>query len=81
MRPDFQSVMALVLDHLTELANKTPDLNLDLDHIAVAGVTMGGYYTLRAATYPRIRACISVDPFYSLWALALTRMPQWYAKL
>ena len=81
MRPDFEVVVGRVLDHLTEITVRNPDYGLDLDRIAVAGVTMGGYYALRAATDPRIRACISVDPFYSLWDLALTRMPQWYANL
>lgn len=81
MRPDFEVVAGHVLDHLAQLADDNPEYALDLDHIAVAGVTMGGYYALRAATDSRIHACVSVDPFYSLWTLALTRMPQWYAML
>lgn len=81
MRPDFETVTSGVLDYLTDLASKNPDYDLDLDRVAVAGVTMGGYYALRAATDSRIHACVSVDPFYSLWSLALTRMPQWYANL
>ncbi|KAL8979640.1 MAG: hypothetical protein Q9205_005072, partial [Flavoplaca limonia] len=81
MRPDFETVLTRILDHLTDVANGNSSLGLDLSRIAVAGVTMGGYYALRGATDPRIRACVSVDPFYSLWGLALTRMPQWYAGL
>lgn len=81
MRPDFEVVMSCVLDHITDIARQHPAYALDLDHIAVAGVTMGGYYALRAATDSRIHACVSVDPFYSLWSLALSRMPQWYANL
>ena len=81
MRPDYEFVVSLVLDHLSGLAEQYPDFELDMDHVAISGVTMGGYYALRGATNPRIHACISVDPFYSLWTLALTRMPQWYANL
>ena len=81
MRPDFETVTSHVLDYLTTLASQNPGYDLDLDRVAVAGVTMGGYYALRAATDSRISACVSVDPFYSLWTLALTRMPQWYANL
>lgn len=81
MRPDFEAVTSRVLDYLTDLASENPDYDLDLDRVAVAGVTMGGYYALRAATDSRIHACVSVDPFYSLWSLALTRMPRWYANL
>lgn len=81
MRPDYEVVTRKVLDHLAEIDSKNPDLGLDLDRIAVAGVSMGAYYALRTATDPRIKACVAVDPFYSLWALALTRMPQWYAHL
>ncbi|KAL8727610.1 MAG: hypothetical protein Q9166_005918 [cf. Caloplaca sp. 2 TL-2023] len=80
MRPDFEVVMGYVLGHLSSIVEKNPDYALDLNRVAVAGVTMGGYYALRAATDSRIRACVSVDPFYSLWTLALTRMPQWYAN-
>lgn len=81
MRPDFETVTSRVLDYLTNLASENPGYDLDLDRVAVAGITMGGYYALRAATDSRIHACVSVDPFYSLWTLALTRMPQWYANL
>ncbi|KAI4199283.1 MAG: hypothetical protein LQ346_002592 [Caloplaca aetnensis] len=81
MRPDFESVVTRMVDHLSDVANEKPNLGLDLNRIAVAGVTMGGYYALRGAIDSRVRACVSVDPFYSLWALALTRMPQWYADL
>ncbi|KAL8683661.1 MAG: hypothetical protein Q9186_000434 [Xanthomendoza sp. 1 TL-2023] len=81
MRPDYESVVTRMIDHLTDVANDKPGLGLDLNRIAVAGITMGGYYALRGATDVRVRACVSVDPFYSLWGLALTRMPQWYANL
>ncbi|KAK3996232.1 Alpha/Beta hydrolase protein [Cladorrhinum sp. PSN332] len=83
MRPDFEAVTAKVLDHLESIvATGAPELSsLDLNRVAIMGVSMGGYYALRAAMDPRIKACVSVDPFYGLWRLALTRMPAWYAAL
>ncbi|KAL8787512.1 MAG: hypothetical protein Q9213_002170 [Squamulea squamosa] len=75
-----EAVLRYILDHLSSIAQRNPDYALDLNRVAVAGVTMGGYYALRAATDSRIRVCVSVDPFHSRWTLALTRMPQWYAK-
>ncbi|EEP78970.1 predicted protein [Uncinocarpus reesii 1704] len=81
MRPDYEVVTSKVLDHLTGIAQANPDYNLDLEKIAVAGASMGAYYSLRASTDRRIKACVAVDPFYSLWSLALTRMPSAYANL
>ncbi|WEW56051.1 hypothetical protein PRK78_001486 [Emydomyces testavorans] len=81
MRPDYEVVTSKVLDHVTTIATANPDYNLDLDKIAIAGASMGAYYSLRASTDPRIKACVAVDPFYSLWSLALTRMPSFYAHL
>ncbi|EAT91808.1 hypothetical protein SNOG_00313 [Parastagonospora nodorum SN15] len=42
-------------------------VELDLDRIAVAGASMGGYYALRAAKDSRIKACVAIDPFYDMW--------------
>lgn len=81
MRPDFENVTSLVIDQLIALNTQSQELDLDLSRIAVVGASMGGYYSLRSATDQRIRACVSVDPFYSLWSVALTRMPSWYAGL
>ena len=36
---------------------------------------MGGYFALRGAADPRVKACVSVDPFYSLWEFASARLP------
>jgi pimeloyl-ACP methyl ester carboxylesterase len=81
MRPDFEAVTAQVLDHIQHMAAGNPNLRLDVDRIAVMGVSMGAYYALRSSIDPRIKACVSIDPFYGLWRLALTRMPSWYAKM
>ena len=81
LRPDFEICAGIALDFLGELSQTRPDLDLDLGRIAVAGAATGGYFALRAATDARIKACISIDPFFSLWDLALTRAPQSFVKL
>lgn len=81
LRPDFEVCAALALDFLNNLSQSRPDLELDLGRLAVAGAATGGYFALRAATDVRIKACISIDPFFSLWDLALTRAPQSFVKL
>ncbi|KAF2084692.1 alpha/beta-hydrolase [Saccharata proteae CBS 121410] len=81
MRPDFEIVIARVLDHLPVLATQHPNLQLDLARTAVAGTSLGAYFALRAATLHSVAACVAIDPFYSMWDLAMTRMPRWYAQL
>ncbi|KAF8846581.1 alpha/beta-hydrolase [Acephala macrosclerotiorum] len=75
MRSDWEVVTGSVLDYLFDFAPKHPDLDLDLERIAIHGATLGGYYALRGAADPRIAAVIAVDPFYSMWEVASTRMP------
>lgn len=75
MRPDWEVVTGAVLDHVFDFANKHPELELDLDQIAVTGASMGGYFALRAAADARIKACVSVDGFYSLASFVGGRMP------
>ena len=70
MRPDFEAVVGDVLNWLERYAaqlKQEEGISLDLERIAVAGASMGGYFALRAASDPRIKACISVDPFYDMW--------------
>ncbi|KAI9693981.1 MAG: hypothetical protein M1822_003252 [Bathelium mastoideum] len=70
MRPDWEAVTSQVLAWLEKYAatlKREEGVELDLDRIAVAGASMGGYYALRAATDPRIKACVSIDPFYDMW--------------
>ncbi|KAL8928302.1 MAG: hypothetical protein Q9172_000986 [Xanthocarpia lactea] len=59
MRPDWEVV---------------PELEHDLDHVAVTGASMGGYFALRAAVDARIIACVTVDGFYSLASFVGGRM-------
>ncbi|KAL8967581.1 MAG: hypothetical protein Q9183_002850 [Haloplaca sp. 2 TL-2023] len=75
MRPDWEVVTGAVLDHVFEFADHHPELELDLDHIAVTGASMGGYFALRAAADERIKACVSIDGFYSLESFVGGRMP------
>ena len=70
MRPDWENVIGRVLDHLSAFSAKQPGLELDMDRIAVAGASMGGYYSLRSALDPRVKACVSIDPFYDMWDFA-----------
>ncbi|KAI0446924.1 Alpha/Beta hydrolase protein [Xylaria telfairii] len=70
MRPDWEVVTARVLDWLEDYAatlKQEVGLELDLNRIAVAGASMGGYYALRAAKDKRIKACVAIDPFYDMF--------------
>ncbi|KAL0941604.1 alpha/beta hydrolase [Colletotrichum truncatum] len=67
MRPDWEIVTGCVIDYLVDLSAQNPDLNLDMDCISVSGASMGAYFALRAAADPRIKACVSIDPFYDMW--------------
>ncbi|KAJ5351383.1 alpha/beta-hydrolase [Penicillium brevicompactum] len=81
LRPDFEVIADYVLNYFVDLADSRPELGLDLDRIAVAGAATGGNFALRAATDARVKACVAVDPFFSLWELSLTRAPQAFMKL
>ncbi|TPX14117.1 uncharacterized protein E0L32_000511 [Thyridium curvatum] len=81
LRPDFEVCADKVLAFLENLARSRPELQLDLDKIAVAGAVTGGYFALRAATDPRVKACVSIDPFFSMFELAMTRAPQAFISL
>lgn len=70
MRPDWEVVTSRVLDWLEGYAvtlKEETGIELDLERIAVAGASMGGYYALRASKDERIKACVAVDPFYDMW--------------
>ena len=76
MRPDWEVVVTQVLDYIWEYVGKEhPELNIDLERLAIVGSSVGGYLALRAASDARIKACISVDPFYSMWDLLKGRLP------
>ncbi|KAK2003769.1 alpha/beta hydrolase [Colletotrichum falcatum] len=67
MRPNWEVVSGAVIDHLVEFSAKNPDLELDINSIAVAGASMGGYFALRAAADHRVKACVAIDPFFDMW--------------
>ncbi|KAH8840028.1 hypothetical protein MCOR27_007823 [Pyricularia oryzae] len=71
MRPDWEAVAGAVIDFLEELARSQPDLDLDTSRIAFSGCSLGGYFALRAAADPRVKACVSLDPLYSFWDFAM----------
>ncbi|XP_014554306.1 hypothetical protein COCVIDRAFT_105327 [Bipolaris victoriae FI3] len=75
-RPDWEEVVSKVLEFAFEYIAKHPDLDLDTTRVALAGSSMGGYLALRGAADERVKACIAVDPFYSMWDLLKGRMPQ-----
>jgi pimeloyl-ACP methyl ester carboxylesterase len=64
-----------VLDFAFDYLGKNPDLEIDTTRVALAGSSMGGYLTLRGAADERVKACIAVDPFYSMWDMLKGRMP------
>ncbi|KAL2864254.1 hydrolase psoB [Aspergillus lucknowensis] len=70
MRPDWEAVTSRVLDHLFEFSALHPELSLDLERVAIAGASMGGYFALRGASDPRFKACVAIDPFYDMWDFA-----------
>ncbi|GKZ85688.1 hypothetical protein AnigIFM56816_011659 [Aspergillus niger] len=70
MREDYEVVTSLVLDFLFDFAAQCPDLELDLDLIALTGASMGGYFALRGAADPRVKACVALDAFYDMWEFA-----------
>ncbi|KAH8744806.1 Alpha/Beta hydrolase protein [Hyaloscypha finlandica] len=80
LRPEFEVVADKVLAFVENLS-RSSELELDLDRVAVAGAATGGYFALRAATDARVKACVSIDPFFSMYELAMTRLPQFYVSL
>ncbi|QKX63141.1 uncharacterized protein TRUGW13939_10310 [Talaromyces rugulosus] len=76
MRPDWEVVVSAALDFTHQYAHDHPELDLDLDRLALVGSSMGGYLALRGAADSRVRACISVDPFYNMFDLLKGRMPE-----
>jgi 2,6-dihydroxypseudooxynicotine hydrolase len=66
IEPSYERSVAAFLDHLAG----RPDL--DLDRVGAVGVSLGGWYVVRAAAFePRIRAAVAVGGFYSVggdWA-------------
>ncbi|RDL40493.1 Uncharacterized protein BP5553_00472 [Venustampulla echinocandica] len=67
LRPDWEYVTRHVLEYLTSYSSSNPELELDLDRIAVSGSALGGHFALRVASDPRIKACVAMDPLYDMW--------------
>ena len=61
LRPDFERVVSVVMDHLAG------DARLDSSHIGVLGVSLGGYYAPRSlALEPRLKAGVGVCGPYDM---------------
>ncbi|EXA32001.1 hypothetical protein FOVG_16768 [Fusarium oxysporum f. sp. pisi HDV247] len=75
IRRDWEVVVSTVLDYLWKLVKEHPEYNVDLDRTAIMGMAMGGYFALRGATDPRIKACISCDGFYDFGPQVRSRSP------
>jgi len=76
-RPDWEVVAGGVFDHLEELNATEPELNLDLNHVAIWGTSLGGYFALRAAAEDgRFKACVAIDPVHDFWDFATTQIPK-----
>ena len=70
LRPDWENVIAPMIDHLIE----RPEV--DRDRIAVIGLSLGAHLAPRAASGERrLAACIADCGSYDLYAAALERMP------
>lgn len=60
IRADYEVGVSAMLDHLSGRRD------LDLDRVGAVGVSLGGYYALRAAAFePRIRAAVSIAGPYN----------------
>jgi pimeloyl-ACP methyl ester carboxylesterase len=61
--PDYEHVLGTVIDHLS----KRPEI--DMDRLALMGISFGGYFVTRAAAHePRIKALIANSPVLDLHA-------------
>ncbi|KAK6064315.1 alpha/beta hydrolase [Seiridium cupressi] len=67
MRPDWEVVIGDVLDFVHKFVGDHAELDIDLERVAVAGASLGGYLALRAAADDRCKACIAIDPVYDLY--------------
>ncbi|KAI0817253.1 Alpha/Beta hydrolase protein [Xylaria sp. FL0064] len=80
MRPDWEVVTSSVIDYLETYSAQHPELDLDLSSIAISGASMGGYYALRAASDERVKACVSIDPFYDMWDFGTAHVSPLFIK-
>lgn len=76
MRPDWEAVVKHVLDFLFAHVDQHPEYQIDMDRLALTGSSVGAYLALRGAADARVKACVSVDPFFSMWDVLKGRMPE-----
>ena len=69
-RPDYEAPVRAAVDYLWA----RPEV--DRDHIALMGSSLGGYYAPRAAAFePRVKALISHGVFFDWWATQTKTKP------
>ncbi|EIC22355.1 alpha/beta hydrolase family protein [Thiorhodovibrio frisius] len=69
-RPDYEAPVAAVIDRLAQFPE------VDLERLALYGISLGGYFVLRAAAFePRIRAVAANSPILDLHAYLCGFMP------
>ncbi|KAI0388543.1 dipeptidyl aminopeptidase/acylaminoacyl peptidase [Xylariaceae sp. FL0594] len=81
MRADWEVVIDRVLAYLADYSRTHPGLELDLDRIAIAGASLGGYFALRAAADQRIKACVAIDPMYDFYEFGAKRVAPTFFRL
>ena len=70
LRPDFETVIAAVVDFLAERRDT------DIDNVALIGLSLGAYLAPRAASVERrLAACVADCGSYDLFDSAIERIP------
>ncbi|MCS5499248.1 alpha/beta fold hydrolase [Cnuibacter physcomitrellae] len=70
LRPDWENVIAPVMDWVLEQPTTDPD------RVAIIGLSLGGYLAPRAASGEhRLAACIADSGFYDMFDSAVARIP------
>lgn len=81
MRPDWEAVSDAVLDRITDFAHEHPELELDINRLAIGGASLGGYFALRAAADARYKACVAIDPLCDLYEFATSHVAPTFFRL
>ncbi|HKJ60296.1 MAG TPA: alpha/beta hydrolase [Halobacteriales archaeon] len=75
-RPDWEHVVGPVID-FAESWDGDDGAALDAERIGLVGVSFGGYYAPRAATFDdRIAACVAFDQMHDLWRASAYEHPR-----
>ncbi|KAI1172110.1 alpha/beta-hydrolase [Nemania sp. FL0916] len=75
--PEWEVVTDVVVDWLQCFSRDRPELDLDLDRVAIVGASTGGYFALRAAKNPIFKAAVCIDGTYDFFLVFKQRFPGW----